>query len=101
LKAADTTIPIRKGRWPPDGGFDEAHANSTFSFNSTFYDRRMGDVVHTVLSGQFHRGLPLRLRQPRPRRLGAPKLLHLALQLRHWLWNRCACRVHYQPHLGD
>ena len=61
----------------------------------------MGDGIHTVLPGQFDRGLPQRLRQLRTPRLGAPKLLQLALQLRHWFWNGCAFTVHYQPHLGD
>jgi hypothetical protein len=41
------------------------------------------------------------LRQLRAPRLGTPKLLQLALQLRDWFWNGCAFTLHYQPHLGD
>jgi hypothetical protein len=61
----------------------------------------MSDGIDTVLSGQFHRGLPQRLRQFRPRWLAVPKLLQLALKLYHWFWNGSACTVHYQPHLRD
>jgi hypothetical protein len=61
----------------------------------------MRDAIHAVLSGQFDRSLPQRFRQLRPPRLGASKLLQLALQLRNRFWNGCAFTVHYQPHLGD
>jgi hypothetical protein len=61
----------------------------------------MGDGIHAVLSGQFDRSLPQRFRQLCPPRLGASKLLQLALQLRNWFWNGCAFAVHDQPHLGD
>jgi hypothetical protein len=42
----------------------------------------MRDGIHAVLSGQFDRSLPQGFRQLGPPRLGASKLLQLALQLR-------------------
>jgi hypothetical protein len=61
----------------------------------------MGDGIHAVLAGQFDRSLPQRFRQLRTPRLGAPKLLQLALQLRDWFCNGCAFTPHYQPHFSD
>jgi hypothetical protein len=61
----------------------------------------MGDGIHAVLAGQFDRSLPQRFRQLRTPRLGAPKLLQLALQLRDWFWKGSAFTLHDQPHLGD
>src|SRR5438128_378690 len=57
----------------------------------------MRDGIDTVLPGQFDRTLPQRLRQLRPPRLGAAKLIQLALQLGDWLRNGCAFAVHNQP----
>jgi hypothetical protein len=61
----------------------------------------MGDGIHAMLAGQFGRSLPQRFWQLRTPRLGASKLLQLALQLSDWFWNGCAFTLHYQPHLGD
>src|SRR6202040_4446279 len=60
----------------------------------------MRDGIDTVLPGQFDRTLPQRLRQLRPPRLGAAKLIQLALQLGDWLSNGCAFAVHNQPPPG-
>src|SRR6266852_1708978 len=60
----------------------------------------MRDGIDTVLPGQFDRTLPQRLRQLRPPRLGAAKLIQLALQLGDWLRNGCAFAVHNQPPPG-
>src|SRR5713101_7457804 len=60
----------------------------------------MRDGIDTVLPGQFDRTLPQRLRQLRPPRLGAAKLIQLALQLVDWLRNGCAFAVHNQPPPG-
>ena len=42
-----------------------------------------------MLPGQFDRSLPQRFRQLLPPRLGASKLIQLALQLRDWFGNGC------------
>src|SRR5713101_1873615 len=60
----------------------------------------MRDGIDTVLPGQFDRTLPQRLRQLRPPRLAAAKLIQLALQLGDWLRNGCAFAVHNQPPPG-
>src|SRR5713101_7605571 len=60
----------------------------------------MRDGIDTVLPGQFDRTLPQRLRQLRPPRLGAAKLIQLALQLGDWLGNGYAFAVHNQPPPG-
>ena len=62
---------------------------------------RMRDGIHARVVGQFNRGLPQRFRQLSPLRLGASKLLQLALQLHDWFRNRYAFTVRYQLHLGD
>ena len=54
--------------------------------------QRVRNRIHTVLPRQFHRRLPQRLRQLRPPRLRAPKLIQLVLQLRDWFGNGvCFC----------
>src|SRR3954447_23643293 len=53
-----------------------------------------------MLPRQFDGSLPQRLRQFRPPRLSAAKLIQLALQLGDWLGNRCAFAVHIQPPPG-
>jgi len=56
---------------------------------------RVRDGIYAMLPGQFDRSLPQWLRQLRPSRLGAAKLIQLALQLRDRLRDRwCAFRVH-------
>ena len=47
----------------------------------------MRNRIHAVLPGQLDRSLPQRLRQLRPPRLGAAKLIQLALQLHDWFGN--------------
>ena len=64
--------------------------------------QRVRDRIYAVLPGQFDRSLPQRLRQLRPPRLGAAKLIQLALQLHDWLGDGwCAFAVHDQPPFGD
>src|SRR5258708_12478323 len=53
-----------------------------------------------MLPRQFDGSLPQRLRQLRPPRLSAAKLIQLALQLVDWLGNSCAFAVHIQPPPG-
>jgi hypothetical protein len=54
--------------------------------------------MQTVLPSQLYRGLPKRLRQFRPMRPTAAKLIKPSLQLRDWLGDRgCAFIVQYQP----
>ena len=48
----------------------------------------MRNWIYAVLSGQFYRSLPQRLRQLRPPRLGAAELLQLALELENCFRNR-------------
>jgi hypothetical protein len=60
--------------------------------------QRMSDRMQTVLPRQFYCGLPKRLRQLRPMRLHAAKLIKPSLQLRDWLGDTgCAFIVQYQP----
>jgi hypothetical protein len=58
----------------------------------------MSNRMQTVLTRQIYRRLPKRLRQPRPMRLRAAKLIKPSLQLHDWLGDTgCAFIVQYQP----
>src|SRR5580658_11163806 len=59
--------------------------------------QRVRDGIYAMLSGQLDRSLPQWLWQLRPLRLGATKLIQLALQLHDRLRDRwCALPVHDQ-----
>jgi hypothetical protein len=61
----------------------------------------MRNRIYAMLPGQFDRGLRQWLRQLRPPRLGAAKLIELTLQLRNRFRNRsCLFPVHDQMLLG-
>jgi len=63
--------------------------------------QRVRDRIYAVLSGQLDRSLPQWLWQLRPLRLGAAKLIQLALQLYDRLRDRwCAFPVHDQVPLA-
>ncbi len=63
--------------------------------------QRMSDRMQTVLPRQFYCGLPKRLRQLRPMRLRAAKLIKPSLQLRDWLRDGgCVFVVQCQPTLA-
>jgi hypothetical protein len=58
----------------------------------------MSNRMLTVLPSQPYRGLPKRLRQFRPMRPTAAKLIKPSLQLHDWLGDTgCAFIVQYQP----
>jgi hypothetical protein len=60
--------------------------------------KRMSNRIQTMLPSQFHASLPKRFRQLRPSRLGAAKLIQLALKLNDWLGGGgCDFAVQYQP----
>ncbi len=63
--------------------------------------QRMSNRMQTVRPRQFYCRLPKRLRQLRPMRLCAAKLIKPSLQLRDWLRDGgCVFVVQYQPTLA-
>src|SRR5580704_8128775 len=60
----------------------------------------MRDGIHTVFPGQFYCGLPHRIRQLLPPRLGATNLIQLELYLRDCLRNDCAHAIRPRPLFG-
>ena len=59
--------------------------------------QRMSNRIQAVFPGKFARGLPQRLRELRPMRLRAAKLIKPPLQLHDWLGDRDALLVEFQP----
>lgn len=60
--------------------------------------QRVSNRIQTVLPRQFDGSLPQRLRQLRPSRLGAAKLIKLALKLNNWFgYGGCDFAVQSQP----